>query len=262
MVERKSPLTLELRELVHISEERGVRYLHLGSRWIQGAMRIARPWSLELEYTRAMMMVLLFRAQAAWPRSVLQIGLGAGSITKFLYRNVPKAKLTVVEISPEVVTVAWQFFQLPDDPARLSIEIEDGYAFLASTCRRFDLILIDGFDAKGHAGMLDTVPFYGNCLARLGDSGMMAVNLLSRRKGAAASIERLGQVFGERVLALPPCEAGNTIALAAAGARHHVSLNQLRASARALKTGTGLNLMPTVERLILGCRPDGDEFIL
>ena len=33
---------------VDISEEAGVRYLHFGSDWVQGAMRIARPWALEL----------------------------------------------------------------------------------------------------------------------------------------------------------------------------------------------------------------------
>jgi hypothetical protein len=43
------------RHAVDISEETGVRYLHFGSDWIQGAMRIARPWSLELAYTREMM---------------------------------------------------------------------------------------------------------------------------------------------------------------------------------------------------------------
>jgi hypothetical protein len=40
---------------IDISEQAGVRYLHFGSTWIQGAMRIARPWNLELEYTREMM---------------------------------------------------------------------------------------------------------------------------------------------------------------------------------------------------------------
>ncbi len=46
---------------IEVSEEAGVRYLHFGSPWVQGAMRIARPWSLELEYTRDMMMALLLR---------------------------------------------------------------------------------------------------------------------------------------------------------------------------------------------------------
>ncbi|MEP7062594.1 MAG: spermidine synthase, partial [Betaproteobacteria bacterium] len=28
---------------IEVSEEDGVRYLHFGTHWIQGAMRIARP---------------------------------------------------------------------------------------------------------------------------------------------------------------------------------------------------------------------------
>ncbi len=43
---------------IDVREEAGVRTLHFGSDWIQGAMRIARPWNLELDYTREMMVSL------------------------------------------------------------------------------------------------------------------------------------------------------------------------------------------------------------
>ena len=59
---------------IDISEEAGVRYLHFGSRWIQGAMRIARPWHLELDYTKEMMAPLLMRDERRFPRKVLLIG--------------------------------------------------------------------------------------------------------------------------------------------------------------------------------------------
>ena len=59
---------------IEILEEAGVRSLHFGSHWTQGAMRIARPYALELEYTREMMLALLLRKGARWPRHVLQIG--------------------------------------------------------------------------------------------------------------------------------------------------------------------------------------------
>ena len=49
------------RHSVDISEEAGVRYLHFGSDYIQGAMRIARPYALELEYTRGGRSLLLYR---------------------------------------------------------------------------------------------------------------------------------------------------------------------------------------------------------
>ncbi len=101
---------------ITIREERGVRYLHFGSEWVQGAMRIARPASLELEYTRELMFPLLLRPAPAWPATVLQIGLGSASITRFLRKHRPGARITVVEISHEVVAAARQFFKLPDDP--------------------------------------------------------------------------------------------------------------------------------------------------
>ncbi len=106
---------------IDIREEAGVRTLHFGSDWIQGAMRIARPWNLELDYTREMMVSLLFRDESRFPRKVLLIGLGAASLTKFLYRHYPLAKLTVLEIEPGVVAAARQFFKLPQDPMRLKI---------------------------------------------------------------------------------------------------------------------------------------------
>jgi spermidine synthase len=156
---------------IEISEQAGVCYLHFGSHWIQGAMRIARPHALELQYTRDMMLALLLRAGARWPRRVLLIGLGAASLTKFLYRNRPRASLVIVEIEPDVVSAARQFFKLPDDPKRVSIEIGDGHDYVAKPGRPFDLILVDGFDAKGRAGMLDMLPFYCNARARLSEQG-------------------------------------------------------------------------------------------
>src|SRR5450631_1658989 len=234
---------------IEISEERGVRYLHFGSPWVQGAMRIARPWALELEYTREMMMPLVLRADPAWPASALQIGLGAASLTKFLHRHRPDARLTVVEIAPDVVAAARQFFKLPDESPRLRIEIADGHDYMAAARRRFELIAIDAFDAKGRSGMLDSIPFYLNCRARLADGGLVAVNLLDRRKGAQASLERLRIAFDDRVLVLPPCEAGNTVAIAARGAPMRESFDELRASAASLKERTGLNLLPMLARL-------------
>jgi|SRR5579862_514850 len=234
---------------IDISEEAGVRYLHFGSHWIQGAMRIARPWALELEYTRDMMLPLLLRSGRQWPRSVLQIGLGAASITKFLYRNRPRARLTVIEIEPDVVAAAMHFFKLPDDVSRLDIEIGDGQDYMASSGRQFDLIMVDGFDAKGRAGMLDSVPFYCNCKARLTDTGIMVANLLSRRGGAAESVARIREAFSDRAIALPASEAGNTVSLATGGPPIFIAFDALRASASKLRTDTGLNLLPTVARL-------------
>jgi spermidine synthase len=232
---------------ITISEGNGVRFLHFGSPWVQGAMRIARPWALELEYTRDMMLPLLHH-DSEWPRNVLQVGLGSASVTKFLYRNRPQARITVVEILPVVVTAAEQYFKLPIDPARLRIEIADGYQFVMGSKTRFDLILLDGFDDKGRPGMLDTAAFYMNCRERLARGGMLSVNLLTRRTGVAPSVARMREAFGDNVRVIPPSEAGNTVALASASAIDGAPC-ELRPAAARLKAATGLNLLPVLSRM-------------
>jgi spermidine synthase len=234
---------------IQISEERGVRYLHFGSHWIQGAMRMSRPYALELEYTREMLFPLLLRPAEDWPRRVLLIGLGAGSLAKFLYRHRPQAAIDVVEVREDVVVAAARFFRLPDDPARLAIELGDGAAYVAAPGHRYDLILIDGYDARGRVGALDTPEFYRHCRARLRDDGIVATNLLSRHRGVDASVARMRQAFRGRALSLAPCASGNIVALAATGDAVELSQAVLEPRARALRDATGLNLGPTVARL-------------
>ena len=73
-------------ESVYISEKFGVRTLHIGSDTVQSSMRIARPYDLEVAYTRSMMAFLLFNPE---PREVLMVGLGGGSLAKFFYHRIP-----------------------------------------------------------------------------------------------------------------------------------------------------------------------------
>ena len=234
---------------IDIREEAGVRTLHFGSEWVQGAMRIARPWNLELEYTREMMASLLLRDDARWPRKVLLIGLGAASLTKFLYRNRPLAHLTVVEIEPAVVAAARQFFKLPEDPRRINLVIGDGAEYVLNTEKKFDLILVDGYDENARSGALDTLPFYQACRAHLSDTGVTVFNLLTSNRRFDGNIKRIAEAFDDRVVAFPSCESGNAIAFAAAGEPINVSLSDLKEQARNFKDETGLNLLPTLARL-------------
>lgn len=242
---------------IDISEEGGVRYLHFGSEWIQGAMRIRRPWSLELDYTREMLAGLLLHA-APWPKRALLIGLGAGSLAKFIWRRLPQTATTVIEIDPRMPFVARQFFRLPAEDERLAIRIGDGAALVARERRRYDLILVDGFDEHARVGELDGLPFYRACRERLSRRGVLAVNLFGDRRGFRAGVERIRAAFDGRCLALPACAGGNVIALAAAGAPLAVPLAELRRRAVELKRTTGLDLAPTLRRLQAAAPlPDG-----
>lgn len=221
-------------------------------------MRIARPWSLELSYTREMMAGLLLRPPGRWPRNALLIGLGAGSLAKFIYRHLPECRITAVEINPQVEYIARQYFKLPDDLQRLRVLIEDGAEYMLRGESRFDSIMLDGFDEDARAGALDTLPFYQACRARLSDDGILAVNLLGRSRGFQASVTRIASAFDGRVVVFPSCDSGNTIAFACAGTPVNTTLECMREQATELKKATRLDLLPTISRLQLGLAlPEG-----
>lgn len=236
------------RHPIDISEKSGVRYLHFGSPWVQGAMRIARPWALELAYTREMMAGLLLR-EPPWPRHALLIGLGAGSLAKFLWKHRPDTRITVIEIDPRIPLAARQYFQLPEAPSRLDIQVGDGVAYMLRPGPAFDCILVDGYDHQARAGALDTAPFYQACRARLSDEGLLAVNLFGRSRGFVDSVARLETAFDGRVLVFPSCDSGNAIAFAAGVEPVDVPLATLHERADLLKADTGLDLAPTLARL-------------
>lgn len=234
---------------IDISEEAGVRYLHFGSEWVQGAMRIRRPIDLELSYTRDMMAGLLMHAETRWPRHILIIGLGAASLAKFCYWRLPQARITVVEIEPAVVAAARQFFKLPTEDERFRIVIADGAEFVPQDRTHYDYILVDGYDADAKVGALDSLPFYTACWARLSESGLLAANLFGRTRRYGPSLQRLHEAFEQRSFAFPSCESGNVIAFGARGEAVEVPLALMRERADSLQERTGLDLRGTLDRL-------------
>lgn len=244
---------------IETSDENGVRFLHFGSEWVQGAMRIARPWALELEYTREMMLALALRTNPDWPRRVLQVGLGAASLTKFLYRNRPACVQTIIEINPAVPAVARQMFKLPDDAARIHIEIADGIDWLKhareqKTVNKFDLILIDGYDQHARFGGLGTVDFYRDCRASLSKQGLLALNLFGRARGYARQLDHLHQAFDGRSLPLPANDEGNAVAFAVTGDAIVLDDIALSESCDQLARETGLKLGASKVRLLVAVR--------
>lgn len=202
---------------IDISEKTGVRYLHFGSEWVQGAMRIRSPYSLELAYSRDMIYPLQLRDFTQAKSLALVIGLGSAAITKYLHRNYPLIQQTVVEICPAVVNIANQFFKLPPEDDRLLIEIDDGVTYLANSTKLYDLILVDGFDPSGDMGELASLAFFQSCAQNLTENGYFSMNLHCRSKGYNEVQQRIQQAFNNQCIFLPPTGKGNVIAVASKG---------------------------------------------
>jgi len=196
-------------ETVYVSEKFGVRSLHIGSDTVQSSMRLSRPYDLELSYTRSMMAFLLFQAT---PGNVLMVGLGGGSVAKFVRHHMSDARVRVLEIDPQVVAIARQCFMVPADDDRFEVIIGDGAEYMARDDIRADVIMVDGYDADSHVEALATREFYADCRARLTPGGMLVVNLWGGDREFNDVLKRIEEAFPDGTLCLPARKLGNVIA--------------------------------------------------
>ncbi|MBM3357481.1 MAG: polyamine aminopropyltransferase [Betaproteobacteria bacterium] len=224
-------------EPVYVSERHGVRSLHIGSDTVQSAMRIARPYDLELSYTRSMMAFLLFNER---PRRVLMVGLGGGSLAKFVYHRMPWVSLEVVEVDPRVVAIARQYFHVPPDDDRFTVRIGDGAEHLSNPGTAADVIVIDGYDGEAQVETLCSGAFYEACLARLRARGVLVVNLWGSDRRFNEYVECVEATFPAGTLCLPAQRPGNIIALAFRDSPGNLLWDELGARARALEDQYGL----------------------
>jgi spermidine synthase len=94
-------------------EENGLRVLRFeqyGAR--QSVAKSGDPAYLGLPYAKVVFVGL---ALCEEPRRVLVVGLGGSTLPMFLRRHYPNAAIDAVDIDPEVVRVAKQFFGFRED---------------------------------------------------------------------------------------------------------------------------------------------------
>ena len=220
------------RSSVEVSEEDGVRSLHLGGDAIQSSIRLDRPDELALDYTRAMMAFLLFQPL---PREVLMIGLGGGSMARYIHQRMPGARTTVVEINAKVLAAARSMFHFPADDARLKVEIADGADYVLDHAETADVLLVDGFDDGKQPAALCSQAFYDAAYAALRPGGVMAVNFMAEERKLDVFLQRIEKSFDERVICLKAVDRVNLIAFAFKRHPRELAWAELRKRARQLK---------------------------
>ena len=216
MARRKAGIGEELPE-VNFSDYNGVRCLHLGTEWVQGSMKLDDPYEIELEYVQRMMAWLLFvEPTSVAARHAMQLGLGAGTLTKFS-RKTLRMKTTAIELNPQVLHACRGWFKLPPEDAKLKIVIADAsLEILHSEWHgTVDALQVDLYDHEAAAPVMDDEAFYGDCRALLTDVGCMTVNLFGRASSFERSLVKIAAAFGEdAVWAFKPTREGNTVVLA------------------------------------------------
>ena len=218
MVTRKKNKAAVDLPAVSVSEGDIARYLHLGTPWVQGSMRLKDPYMLDLEYVQRMVAWLLFTPadEDLTALQAVQLGLGAAALTKFHYKTLGM-RTTAIEINPQVIAACRGWFKLPPDNERLQVlQADAGEAIRHPDWQgAVHALQVDLYDHEAAAPVLDSAEFYADCRAMLTPEGCMTVNLFGRRSSYARSLEKICTAFGaENVWAFKPTREGNTIVLA------------------------------------------------
>ncbi len=202
---------------VNFSDEGPIRHLHLDSIWIQGSMLVDAPNVLVHEYIQRMMAWLLFVDPASVPkRQALQLGLGAGSLTKFCNRVV-SMKTTAIELNPQVLAACRGWFHLPQDNNRLKVVLADAEQEIKQPqwLGTVDALQVDLYDQEAAGPVLDSAEFYADCRKTLTEDGCMTVNLFGRSSSFQRSVDNMAAAFGSEALwAFKATREGNTVVLA------------------------------------------------
>lgn len=202
---------------VNFSDCGDIRYLHLGTEWVQGSMRLAEPFQIELEYVQRMMVWLLFvEPSTVRQRHAMQLGLGAGTLTKFCRKQL-HMRSTAIELNPQVLAACRGWFKLPADDAKLCVVIGDAATEIrkAQWQGTVDALQVDLYDHEAAAPVLDSEDFYADCRQLLTEDGSMTVNLFGRASSYERSLDKIAAAFGgEALWAFRPTREGNTVVLA------------------------------------------------
>lgn len=200
-------------EVVDIGDARS---LHFGTYPRQSSMSLKTPYTLELSYTEAMMACLILNPN---PKRILVVGLGGGSLVKFVLHHYPDCVVDVIEYRQDVIDVAHTYFSVPNNDPRLTIHHGDGYEFVQQCYfadhADYDLLLVDAYDHLSMSKSVGIQAFFDACAGILSPEGVMSINLWGSDKPLfTQTMSRINKSFESRSLILPVKNKGNVIGLA------------------------------------------------
>jgi spermidine synthase len=163
-----------------IDYQKSIRSLHFGNKTQQSAMQLSNPFLLIHKYTQAMMLPTYW----IYPKNVLVLGLGAGSIVKYLYNYFQNTCIDAVELRQKVIDISSKYFLLPDQDERLNIYNKSVHEWINDPQRnkhkKYDLIIVDMFltSKNGDDIEIDIAHSLNEIYELVSEAGVVAFNHL------------------------------------------------------------------------------------
>ncbi|MBV9015525.1 MAG: hypothetical protein JO058_07690 [Alphaproteobacteria bacterium] len=157
----------------------------------QSSMDLLYPAHLVFHYERLMSLAFALCEQ---PVSALLLGVGGAAMWRFVRAYLPECAPTLVDNDEGVVAIAKRWFYLSQP-----VVIDAAERFLAGTTDKFDVVLVDLYNAQGPAVFNER--FWARCMEALAPGGCLATNWADFAVNAAVrpmadSQQRLAQSRG------------------------------------------------------------------
>ena len=174
---------------IRVADEDNTRILYF-DRDQQSLMSLQDPNAGGFEYADFFHVPVLFDPSM---KRVLFIGLGGGTGPKSFVNNYPEMKVDVLEIDPEVVEVAKEFFQLPSS-VRLRVQVGDGRVLLQRAAGKYGAIMMDAYGTGPYGSYLPyhlaTAEFFRIAWNKLDNGGCLVYNAVGVHEGLDADVIR------------------------------------------------------------------------
>lgn len=201
--------------IIEVVEQQGIiRSLHFGNMTQQSSMLLCNPFFLIHKYAQAMLTPLLWIN----PARVLVLGLGSGSIVKYLYNYHTDIHIDAIELRSRVIDIASEYFLLPGPDNRLNIINESAHDWLKINKNiemKYDLIIVDMFltTESGDDVTVDVSSSFDNIYKMLSKDGVVVFNHLAVNNDKYPGIDSLKNVFDKQMYSID-IESINSILLA------------------------------------------------
>jgi spermidine synthase len=188
---------------------RTLRFEKGGAR--QSVVKSGDPEYLALPYASVMLAGLALSEE---PRRILVVGLGGGTLPMFLRKHYPDATIDAVDIDPDIVYVAKEFFGFRED-SRMKAHVEDGRRFIAKSRQPYDVIFLDAYGNDNVPEHLTTQEFLWTVRRAIKPGGGVVGNLWGPGYNRLYdSMVRTYQEVFDEIYILDVRNAGNKILLA------------------------------------------------
>ena len=158
---------------------------------IQGWQSLTEPLDFRSEFVEMQLAATMCIPR---PKRVAVLGLGLGTVPRSLAHIYPPVEIDAVEIRPEVLDVAKQFFGL-ELSERLRVDVADaGEWVLNAPNNSYNAVYVDLFTEKGISATVRDPAFMSHLQRIVRPGGLICFNLIASRRANVLLARKLSEV--------------------------------------------------------------------